>query len=73
MKKHFGHFVYLLKKYVGNLYETDPNKFKMKPMGIVLKRRDNAQIVKYVYGGVINIILNEQNIEKAKDFFEKFS
>jgi DNA polymerase delta subunit 1 len=58
------------KRYVGNLYETDPNKFKMKPMGIVLKRRDNAQIVKYIYGGVINIILNEQNIEKSKDFLK---
>ena len=40
----------------------------MKPMGIVLKRRDNAPLVKYVYGGVINIILNEQNIEKAQNF-----
>ena len=58
------------KRYVGNLYETDPNKFKMKPMGIVLKRRDNAPLVKYVYGGVINIILNEQNIEKAQNFLK---
>lgn len=34
------------KRYVGNLYEMDTTKFKQKSMGIVLKRRDNAPIVK---------------------------
>jgi DNA polymerase elongation subunit (family B) len=37
-------------------------------MGIVLKRRDNANIVKIIYGGIINIILNEENINKSLDF-----
>jgi DNA polymerase elongation subunit (family B) len=59
------------KRYVGNLYEDDPNKFYMKCMGIVLKRRDNAPIVKYIYGGIIDLILNEQNIDKAARFFVK--
>ena len=36
------------KRYVGMLYETNPNKCKMKSMGIVLKRRDNAPIKKIV-------------------------
>jgi DNA polymerase elongation subunit (family B) len=39
-------------------------------MGIVLKRRDNAPIVKDVYGGVIDILMKEQNIQKAMDFLQ---
>ena len=58
------------KKYVGNLYETDVNKYKQKSMGIVLKRRDNAQIVKNVYGGIINIILNKQDLNESVKFLK---
>ena len=39
-------------------------------MGIVLKRRDNAQIVKTIYGGVIDIILNQHDIEAAVKFLK---
>ena len=46
------------KRYVGNLYESDPNKYYQKSMGIVLKRRDNAPIVKIVCGGIVHEILN---------------
>ena len=41
-------------------------------MGIVLKRRDNAPVVKDVYGGIIDIIMKEQNIEKAVLFLKTF-
>ena len=58
------------KRYVGMLYEDDPNKCKRKSMGIVLKRRDNAPIVKDVYGGVIDILMKDKNIEKAAKFME---
>ena len=52
-------FVIITKKrYVGNLYEDDDSHFHQKSMGIVLKRRDNAKIVKIVVGGIINYILN---------------
>ena len=34
-------------------------------MGIVLKRRDNAPIVKYVFGNVIEIIMIEKDFQKA--------
>jgi DNA polymerase elongation subunit (family B) len=53
---------------VGMLYETDPNKCKRKEMGIVLKRRDNAPIVKDIYGGIIDILMKKQNIQEAIDF-----
>jgi len=56
------------KRYVGNLYEKNPNEFKQKSMGIVLKRRDNANIVKVVVGGIVDQILNKQNPQGAIDF-----
>ena len=40
-------------------------------MGIVMKRRDNAPIVKYVYGGVIDYILSKQDIIGAFNFAQK--
>ena len=55
------------KRYVGMLYEDDPDKAYRKSMGIVLKRRDNAPIVKDVYGGIIDILMKE-NIIKAIEF-----
>jgi len=68
-EKTFMPFCLLSKKrYVGMLYEDDPDKCKRKEMGIVLKRRDNAPIVKDVYGGIIDILMKEQDIKKAKEF-----
>ena len=62
-------FIILSKKrYVGNLYEFDINKFKQKSMGIVLKRRDNANIVKKIYGGIIDILLNKQDLNASIEF-----
>ena len=52
------------------LYEKDPNKCKRKEMGIVLKRRDNAPIVKDVYGGIIDILMKKQNIPDAVQFLK---
>jgi len=70
-EKTFSPFCLLSKKrYVGILYEHDPTKGKRKEMGIVLKRRDNAPIVKDVYGGIIDILMKEQNIQKAIDFLK---
>ena len=68
-EKTFMPFCLLSKKrYVGMLYEHDPNKSKRKEMGICLKRRDNAPLVKDVYGGIIDILMKEKDIEKAIDF-----
>ena len=70
-EKTFMPFCLLSKKrYVGMLYETDPNKCKRKEMGIVLKRRDNAPIVKDVYGGIIDILMKKQNIPDAVQFLK---
>ena len=37
-------------------------------MGIVLKRRDNAPIVKDVYGGIIDILMKDKDINKSIEF-----
>ena len=63
--------IFSKKRYVGNLYEHDVNKFKQKSMGIVLKRRDNANIVKIIYGGLINIILNKQDVKESLKFLDE--
>ena len=71
-EKTFMPFCLLSKKrYVGMLYETNPEKCKQKSMGIVLKRRDNAPIVKDIYGGIIEILMKEKNIIKAVDFLRE--
>ena len=70
-EKTFMPFCLLSKKrYVGMLYEDDPNKCKRKEMGIVLKRRDNAPIVKDIYGGIIDILMKQQDIKKATEFLQ---
>jgi DNA polymerase elongation subunit (family B) len=67
--KVFDQFIIFSKKrYVGNKYEESATDFKQTSMGIVLKRRDNAPILKTIYGGAIKILLNERDIQKAVDF-----
>lgn len=63
--------IFSKKRYFGNKYEFSVDKYKQTSMGIVLKRRDNAPIVKDIYGGVIDIILNKKNIEMAKEYFKE--
>jgi len=68
-EKTFWPFILLSKKkYVGNLYEKDDRNYKQKSMGIVLKRRDNAPVVKDIYGGCIGKILEEQDIAASVQF-----
>ena len=66
-EKTFWPFILISKKrYTGDKYELNTEDCKRTSMGIVLKRRDNAPIVKYVFGNVIEIIMMEKNFEKAK-------
>lgn len=71
-EKTFWPFIIFSKKrYVGNLYEDDVDKCSRKEMGIVLKRRDNAPIVKTVYGGIIDIVLNNCDITASVAFLRR--
>ena len=66
-------FILLSKKrYVGMLYEEDPNKGKLKFMGLVLKRRDNCDLVKDVYGGILDILMKpDASVQLAIDFLNQ--
>ena len=56
------------KRYVGNKYEDDLDKPVMTSMGIVMKRRDNAPIVKVIYGGIIDRILQKHDVVGAFEY-----
>eukprot|EP00873_Tetraselmis_striata_P033834 jgi/Tetstr1/454098/TSEL_041017.t1 len=53
------------KKYVGNMYEDDPGSSQLKYMGIVLKRRDNAPIVRLVCKTLLDRLLNNLDVPGA--------
>ena len=70
-EKTFWPFILFTKKrYIGDKYEFDLDKCKQTSMGIVLKRRDNAEIVKHIYGGIMKIIMQEKNIPKSINFLQ---
>jgi DNA polymerase elongation subunit (family B) len=54
------------------LHEFDINKGKRKSMGIVLKRRDNAPCVKDVYGGIVDILMKDKDVNKAIRFLKNY-
>jgi DNA polymerase elongation subunit (family B) len=56
------------KRYFALKYEDDPTKYKQISMGLVLKRRDNAPILKHCYIGVLDSIVKERSITKAIEF-----
>ena len=66
----FPFILFSKKRYCAYKYEGPDAKPKLNSMGIVLKRRDNANIVKKVYGGIIDIIMNEHNINKSVEFLK---
>ena len=73
-EKTFWPFILFSKKrYIGNKYEfkIGDDDYVQTSMGIVLKRRDNAKIVKHVYGGVINILMNKKNVEMSIKFLRE--
>jgi DNA polymerase elongation subunit (family B) len=68
-KTFYPFILFCRKRYVGMMYEEDANaKPKRKSMGIVLKRRDNAPIVKDVFGGALDVLMQEKDVRKAQQF-----
>ena len=56
------------KRYAGNMYENNADDYVHKYMGIALKRRDNAPIVKTIFGGAMKKLLNDKDIAGAAAF-----
>ena len=70
-EKTFTPFILISKKrYTGDKYEFNINDYKRTSMGIVLKRRDNAPIVKYVFGNVIEKIMIDKDIHKTLEWLK---
>ena len=71
-EKTFYPFILISKKrYTGDKYELQSDKPKERTsMGIVMKRRDNAAIVKYVFGNVIEIIMNQKSVDRAMEWLQ---
>ena len=65
-------FLLSKKRYVGTLYEDEPTNGKMKFMGLSLKRRDTCDFVKDIYGGILNILMDDDHdVGKALKFLEQ--
>ena len=71
-EKTFDNFILISKKrYIGDKYEFSVEETpKRTSMGIVMKRRDNAPIVKYVYGNLLEIIMKQKDLVKAQQWLE---
>lgn len=63
--------IFSKKRYAGNMFENNADEYVHKYMGIALKRRDNAQIVKTIFGGAMKKLLNERDIIGATEFVKK--
>ena len=68
-EKTFFPFILISKKrYIGDKYEFNPEKCTRNSMGIVMKRRDNAPIVKHVFGNMIEKIMVEKDYDGALEW-----
>jgi DNA polymerase elongation subunit (family B) len=65
-KTFFPFILFCRKRYVGMMYEDDIKKCKRKTMGVALKRRDNAPIVKDIFGGALDSLMEHRNITLAE-------
>lgn len=59
------------KRYIGKKYEEDDKKYKVASMGLVLKRRDNAPIVKKVVGGLLKKWMIDLDKQAGIDFIRR--
>jgi DNA polymerase delta subunit 1 len=60
--------IFSKKRYAGNMYENNADDYVHKYMGIALKRRDNAPIVKTIFGGAMKMLLDKKDVMGAFQF-----
>ena len=64
-------FMFSKKRYAGNMYENNADDYVHKYMGIALKRRDNAPIVKTIFGGAMKMLLDKRDVTGAFHFVKE--
>jgi DNA polymerase elongation subunit (family B) len=70
-KVYWPFIIFSKKRYVGHKYEDNSGKYKLAFMGVALKRRDYAAIVKRIYSGALNILLNDRDVPKAAAYVQQ--
>jgi len=58
------------KRYAGLMFEENADDFVVKYMGIALKRRDNAPIVKTIYGAAMKKMLFDRDVLGATQYVQ---
>ena len=71
-KVFYPFIIFTKKRYVGNMYEENSTDFVQKSMGIALKRRDYAPILKTVYSGALKHLLLDRDVGAAAAFVKKW-
>lgn len=59
------------KRYAGIKTEFDVNKNNLATMGLAIKRREYAPILKYIFYGVLMILMYDKSVRKAQEFVDK--
>lgn len=74
-KVYWPFIIFSKKRYVGHKYEDPdhPDKYKLAFMGVALKRRDYAPIVKRVYSSALNVLLHERDVAKAAGLVQQMT
>jgi len=70
-KTFYPFILFCRKRYVGMMYEDDVTKCKRKTMGVALKRRDSAPIVKDIYGGALDSLMEYRDVKVAEKFVKE--
>lgn len=71
-KTFFPFFLLSKKRYVGKKFERSAGDTgEVCSMGLVTKRRDNAPIVKAIYSGLIDILMERQDVLEAEQFLRR--
>jgi DNA polymerase elongation subunit (family B) len=63
--------IFSKKRYAGNMYEENADDYVHKYMGIALKRRDNAPMVKTIFGGAMKMLLDKRDVVGAYHFIQE--
>jgi DNA polymerase elongation subunit (family B) len=59
------------KRYAGHMFEENADDYVTKYMGIALKRRDNAPIVKTIYGAAMKKLLLDRDIAGSTAYVQQ--
>ncbi len=69
-KTFYPYIIFGKKYYLGMKYETANDSGKIMSRGIVLNRRDNAKIVKYVYKTILMRLMEDKDVQGALEFLD---